>query len=160
MNAARFPATINIWRTELGLLPVPLFPKRSTAKSFVMLNGSSGNFCLDLARAEVNDDTRSYAWSSNVGHYIAIDNNEVKVQRWDQPKSAIKPFRLESVRQNLDSFHTYLERDIPKGEISIISHGLTAFRKLWAALRNEVDGQQALKAFLYQLACASQQKSR
>jgi adenine-specific DNA-methyltransferase len=64
-------SNVKIWVEKLGLLPIPLFSNQEDKKQFVLLNGSKGNFCLDLENVqELGDQTRSFAWSANVGHYI------------------------------------------------------------------------------------------
>lgn len=41
-------ATVDAWRAALGLLPVPLRDTPISQDQYVLLNGSTGNFCLDL----------------------------------------------------------------------------------------------------------------
>ena len=37
----------DVWRRQLGYMPVPLFGVENE-RSYVMLNGGKGNFCLDV----------------------------------------------------------------------------------------------------------------
>jgi adenine-specific DNA-methyltransferase len=145
---------VSYWRKELGLLPVPLFSSNEQARRFVLLNGSRGNFCLDFVSPQVSDETRNHAWSSNVGHYIVVGRN-IEVQRWDQRGSAVERYESQSVYRNLEGFHTYLERDVPKQGVSIVSHATGVFRSLRAALGRDYDGSQSLRAFLCLLACCT-----
>ncbi len=39
---------VDDWRSALGLLPIPLRDPPQDQQRFVLLNGGSGNFCLDL----------------------------------------------------------------------------------------------------------------
>jgi len=145
---------INYWRQTLGLLPVPLFSNSEQDERFVLLNGSKGNFCLDLKNPRIGDEARNYAWSSNVGHYIAIGDT-IEVQRWDQRRTTIDRYNYQSVYDNLEKFHSYLESDAPTQGISVVTHSIGVFRRLRAVLGPDYDGMQCLKAFLYLLACAT-----
>jgi adenine-specific DNA-methyltransferase len=147
---------LDTWRLELGLMPVPLFPERQQPDAFVLLNGIRGNLCLDLERAELSSETRNYAWSSNVGHYIAVSDRHVEVQRWDKPRAALERYNRESVYQNLEQFHAFLEKNAPRQELSIISHAIRVFRSLRALLGSDFDGSQSLNAFLYLLASVTE----
>jgi len=153
-------ADINSWRTELGLLPVPLFNDQEKEQAFVLLNGVRGNFCLDFGRFPLGDDTRNFAWSSNVGHYIALVHENIEVQRWDQTRASIERYSHKSVYDNLEKFHTYLENNSPRPELSVVSHVIRVFRSLRAVLGSKFDGTSSLKAFLYLLACATDQAER
>jgi adenine-specific DNA-methyltransferase len=146
---------VDTWRNALGLLPVPLFAVKSPDQRFVLLNGNRGNFCLDLAESIVGNQGRNYAWSSNVGHYVAVHGEFVEVQRWDQRQSALERYSYASVRRNIEDFHAYLERDIPKQGISVVSHVVGVFRRLRAILGPPHSGTECLGVFLYLLACAA-----
>lgn len=146
---------VDTWRTALGLLPVPLFTVKTPGQRFVLLNGNRGNFCLDLEELHVGEQGRNYAWSSNVGHYVVIGGQYVEVQRWDQRRSALERYDYNSVCQNLEDFHAYLEKDIPKQGISVVSHVVGVFRRLRATLGRTHSGTESLKVFLYMLACTA-----
>jgi adenine-specific DNA-methyltransferase len=150
---------INLWRSELGLYPVPLFDE-SQSNQFVLLNGNRGNFCLDLERQQLDSDTRNNAWSSNVGHYVGLTDRHVEVQRWDTRKRFVDRFTRESVLENLEKFHNHLEKDEPKRELSIVSHVIRVYRSLRTSLGQVVDGPASLKAFLYLLACVTDDTTR
>ncbi len=153
-------ADIDLWRTELGLFPVPLFDDQQKEQTFVLLNGARGNFCLDFGRFQLGDDTRNFAWSSNVGHYIALVGENIEVQRWDQTRASIERYSHKSVYDNLEKFHAYLENNSPRQELSIVSHVIRVFRSLRAVLGNKFDGSNSLRAFLYLLACATDRAER
>ncbi len=148
---------INLWRKKLGLFPVPLFGRDAKENEFVLLNGNKGNFCLDLSNEQLGSEARNRAWSSNVGHYVTLDdqNRYVEVQSWDQRASTINRYSYESVATNLEGFHRYLIKDEPKSEISVISHVIRVYRSLRSALGQSADGTDSLKAFLYLLACVT-----
>ncbi|MDP2953280.1 MAG: N-6 DNA methylase [Chloroflexota bacterium] len=144
-------AKVDTWRTALGLLPVPLFTTRTPGQRFVLLNGNRGNFCLDLEESHVGEQGRNYAWSSNVGHYVVVGEKYVEVQRWDQRQSALERYSSASVCENLEEFHAYLEKDIPKQGVSVVSHVIGVFRRLRATLGRNYSGTDSLRVFLYLL---------
>lgn len=143
---------ISLWRLELGLYPVPLFHD-APHDQFVLLNGNRGNFCLDLKRERLDDDTRNSAWSSNVGHYVGLTDRYVEVQRWDSKRRPVERFTRESVLAKLEEFHNHLEKDEPRRELSIVTHVIRVFRSIRTSLGQGVDGPTSLRAFLYLLAC-------
>jgi adenine-specific DNA-methyltransferase len=145
---------IRIWRTELGLLPVPLFGNRAETNAYVLLNGSRGNFCLYLDDRTPGQESRSEAWSANVGHSVTIREDDVYVQRWDELQLSAKKFNAQEVRASLDDFHRSLEREPPPSELSIVAHAVRVFRRLRAALGPSFRGGDALQAFLVLLAAA------
>lgn len=151
---------VNLWRASLGLFPVPLFNAGERAQSFVMLNGSQGNFCLDIGHTPLGTETRNFAWSSNVGHYISLSGESIEVQRWDQSKASIQRYSRQSVYDNLEKFHSFLEKDSPKRDLSIVAHAIRVFRSLRALLGETITGADSLKAFLYLLACATDRVER
>ncbi|HYP38989.1 MAG TPA: N-6 DNA methylase [Chloroflexia bacterium] len=142
----------------MGLLPIPLFSDRSVShldEPRVLLNGSSGNFVLDLNDYASNDDPRNFAWSSNVGHYVTIKPATIEVQRWDQRRSSLERYSLKSVLDNLEGFHAYLEKQTPRSEASIVAQTIRIFRDLRTILGSTETGADSLQAFLYLLACAT-----
>jgi adenine-specific DNA-methyltransferase len=146
---------IDTWRERLGLLPVPLFQDSDDSLQFVLLNGSDGNFCLDLSdRAPDAPSARSFAWSSNVGHYISLSDRKVTVQHWSRRTGRAESYSQDDIATSLEKFHRYLEKTGPDSNRSVVTHGARAFRSLRTALGRDVSGPEALKAFLLLLACA------
>jgi adenine-specific DNA-methyltransferase len=148
------------WKLELGLLPVPLFSLQNQNDKVILLNGRVGNFCLDLSGELNNEDPRNLAWSSDVGHYVKLSDNTVEVYRWDSKPSSLERYTKKSVEDNLEKFYTYLQKDQPSRELSIISFAIKTFRTLRSVLGSNFDGQQSLKAFLYLLACVADDVNR
>ena len=149
---------IRDWRKALGMSNIPLF--ETDANRFIMMNGSSGNFCLSLANADTMSDTqcRSLAWSSDVSHFINVFESKVEVHRWD--KKSIERYSSTSVAKNLPKFHEYITNDQPRRELSVINHVMRVFKQLWQSLGPNVsDGSDALKAFLYLLAYSQNPKT-
>ena len=145
--------SLESWKLELGLLPVPLFSLQNQNDKVVLLNGRVGNFCLDLNTESDDEDPRNLAWSSDVGHYVKLSDNIVEVYRWDSKPSSLERYTKRSVEDNLEKFYTYLQKDQPSRDLSIISFAIKTFRTLRSVLGSDFDGQQSLKAFLYLLAC-------
>lgn len=141
-------------------MPVPMFGEQGHENRYVLLNGNKGNFCLDLTNEPLGGESRNRAWSSNVGHYVALCNQYVEVQSWAHSASSISRYSIESVNTRLEEFHDYLVKDEPGSNVSIVAHIVRVFRSLRSALGQEVDGSSALKAFLYLLATASERVSR
>jgi adenine-specific DNA-methyltransferase len=146
---------INTWRERLGLLPVPLFGDSDKGPQFILLNGSDGNFCLDLSNCTRDySSARSIAWSANVGHFVTLLDQEVKIQHWNRRAGQVESYPQDEIAGRLEDFHRYLERTGPDSNRSVVTHGARAFRSLRTALGREVPGPEALKAFLLLLACA------
>ena len=59
----------DVWRRQLGYLPVPLFGVVKE-RAYVMLNGGKGNFCLDVDDGTADPSVAAqHAWSADVDHY-------------------------------------------------------------------------------------------
>lgn len=143
---------LETWSRTLGLMPVPLFGQAGERR-YVLLNGNKGNFCLDIADDDTEEGTeRDRAWSSDVGHYIKIDRDKVRLWRWDQPSPEEYPHRL--VADNIIKFQSYLEERQPTKTESIVSHFISIYRQVRTLLGAEVAGPDALQAYLYILASA------
>jgi hypothetical protein len=145
------PFDVSLWADSLGLLPVPALAGDPRPR-FVMLNGPTGNFCLDLT--EERGDNRATAWSADVGHYVSVYRNDIEVQRWDALPSAGERFSIDSVVTKLPQFHNYLEKSQPRYERSVVPHVIRVFRMLRSSLQLEA-GLPALLAFLAMLAAVT-----
>ena len=146
---------INTWSCDLGMLDIPLFEGQENDERYVMLNGSAGNFCLDLNTNynSLRDEFRNFAWSSDVGHYIKLEKSNVRVYRWDKKSPEI--YYKDSVLENLEKFQDYLDKNQPRQDMSIINFIIRKYRELWNSFKdNNINGKDVLKAFLFLLACA------
>src|SRR5450756_1730784 len=150
------PFDVSLWADSLGLLPVPALAGDPRPR-FVMLNGPTGNFCLDLT--EERGDNRATAWSADVGHYVSVYRNDIEVQRWDALPSAGERFSIDSVVTKLPQFHNYLEKSQPRYERSVVPHVIRVFRMLRSSLQLEA-GLPALLAFLAMLAAVTDECPR
>ncbi len=145
---------VSEWRRQLGYLPVPLFG-RSSEQSFVLLNGSKGNFCLDL-QWEANVSPLSAgqrAWSADVDHYVAIRGDALQLLRWDRPDAWTETYQLEEIAKKLDLFQRYLESKPAPREKSVVTRAITTYRSIRTRASGG-DARLALMAFLSVLAQA------
>ncbi|MCL4722795.1 MAG: N-6 DNA methylase [Rhodocyclaceae bacterium] len=117
----------------------------------MMLNGSRGNFCLQ-AEGDPEDDPRSIAWSSDVGHFVHI-GQQVVVRSWHEtpfPQS----YSARDVVDRLKNFHEYLERSEPNRDASIISHASRVLRQLRYGLPERLSPEESIDQFLVLIAAA------
>jgi adenine-specific DNA-methyltransferase len=84
MNGVSQFRTVTPWSEALGLLPVPLRETSERQTQYVLMNGNSGNFCLDFSGDLETADQRSTAWSCDVGHYVTCLNDYIVVNRWNR----------------------------------------------------------------------------
>jgi hypothetical protein len=158
MNGTADLLDLETWRAGLGLIAVPL--RHGDADRFVMLNGSRGNFCLDLSGQSDPKFARNAAWSSDVGHYVEVLSDRVTVHRWDLSAMEARPFERESVASNLSEFQRLLERNDPDRERSVVRFVARMFGVVRNLMGSERTGLQAMEVFLVLLACALDQVSR
>lgn len=141
----------DFWRSRIGLLPVPLLP--GSESSFVLLNGTCGNFCLDIDE-DRESEGRSSAWSSDVGHYVSLTDNHVSVRPWNQRRSLTQRFSLADVTANLDKFHRLLEQNEPNRDQSIVAHALRVLAQLRTLLPADIGPSDVVEHFLVLLGSA------
>lgn len=154
MSLALAIDNLDTWRTQLGLMPVPLFGQQNERRH-VLLNGGKGNFCLDLAADDQDSGSeRNRAWSADVGHYVRVDRDVVRVWRWDQPSP--ETYKHALIANNIVKFQNYLEERQPSKTGSIVSHFMSIYRQIRTMLGEHVSGPDALQAFLYLLASADE----
>jgi SAM-dependent methyltransferase len=150
--------SVDAWRGALGLLPVRL---RDTdfEERFVLLNGSVGNFCLDFQGGLKRDDRCLAAWSSDVGHYLTIENEKVIVNRWDR-FDAEEYFSLGSVLGRLHDFHRFLENDSPGRSRSVVARVVQVFRQIRSLVKDDQNGVLSLKVLVALLAFTASEEDR
>jgi hypothetical protein len=141
---------ITSYRSTLGLLPVPLF--HGDKKRYVLLNGGSGNFCLDIGHDASDARPSDLSWSSSVGHYISVVKDKVVLYSWD-PANRRREFELQRVQGSIGEFHDYLQRNEPPSAVSIVEFSLRTLRMLRSAMPQDSD-HEALGCFLFLLSCA------
>lgn len=142
------------WRTALGLLPIPLRVDLPDSERYVLLNGTTGNFCLDFIGGNDRQSQRAMAWSCDVGHYVTAVEDTITVNRWDRNTSEER-YSLGSVVARLHEFHRHLEKTTPDRAKSIGAHVLRLFRRIRTSLDEQDNGRRSLRVLLHLLASAA-----
>ena len=147
------------WRAALGLLPVPLRDTAEDQERYVLLNGTTGNFCLDFVGGIDPNSQRTAAWSCDVGHYITCVADSVVVNRWDR-EAPEERYSSQSVIARLHDFHRHLEKAEPDRSRSIIAHVLRVFHRIRGVVSEENNGLRSLRVLLHLLASAAAKEDR
>lgn len=147
--------TVSAWRAALGLLPVPLRDAPDNRERYVLLNGNTGNFCLDFVGGFDRTSQCSTAWSCDVGHYITCLEDSIIVNRWDTKQGSEESYSRRSVISQLHEFHRHLEKASPDRSRSIVAHVLRIFRHIRAVVNEEEGGLRSLRILLHLLASAA-----
>jgi adenine-specific DNA-methyltransferase len=151
--------TVSAWRAALGLLPVPLRDAPGNQERYVLLNGSTGNFCLDFVGGVDRTSRSSAAWSCDVGHYVTCVEDSIIVNRWDT-QGTEESYSRRSVIAQLHEFHRHLEKTSPDRSRSVVAHVLRIFRQIRAAVQEEAEGLRSLRILLHLLASAATEQYR
>jgi adenine-specific DNA-methyltransferase len=151
--------SVEAWRVALGLLPVPLRETLENQERYVLLNGTSGNFCLDFIGGTDPILQRAVAWSCDVGHYLTLIDDSIVVNRWDKQSSA-ESYSCQSVISQLHEFHRHLERTAPDRSRNIVAHVLSVFRQIRTAVGEHNNGLKSLRVLLHLLASAATDQYR
>lgn len=143
---------ILFWTRNLGHLPIHLKP--TISEKFIMLNGISGNFCLDISNNE--DDKNTYfsqSWSSNTKNFLLVNDNSAKLYNWHKDNQ-VEEISFKSIGNNLDKFYNYLvakshrsNRDV----IPVIIDIFKQFRTLTSEYHNPVQALNLLFVLLASL---------
>lgn len=97
---------INIWKTQLGLLPISLNPS-NLQDGFMMMNGGNGDFCLKFSDSGNQDfDYFSTSWSSSTKNFISVTDENVNIHNWFNEKTEKVSKKI--VSENLSKFYKYL----------------------------------------------------
>lgn len=138
----------DVWRRQLGYMPVPLFGA-ANERSYVMLNGSKGNFCLDVTDGDEDPSVAAqYAWSADVDHYLSVRGDKLSLLRWDQPAIAwAENYNMSEVASKLELFQRYIESKQAPRERSVVSRAVAVYRAVRARGRKNGD-REAMLAFM------------
>lgn len=138
----------DVWRRQLGYLPVPLFGV-AREKSYVMLNGGKGNFCLDIEDGSVDPAVAAqHAWSADVDHYLSVRGDKLSLLRWDQQTvDWAEHFKMSDVASKLDVFQRYIESKQAPRERSVVSRAVAVYRAVRARGQDNGD-RDAMLAFM------------
>ena len=146
-----------VWRQQLGYLPVPLYGLMEE-RSFVMLNGGKGNFCLDVDDRVIDPaSAAARAWSADVDHYLAIRGSDLQLLRWDQPLGWSETYKLQDISSKLALFQRYIESKQAPRERSVVTRAVSTYRAVRARAKPGGD-RDALLAFMGVLAAAWKQQ--
>lgn len=151
--------TVAAWRAALGLLPVPLRDTAENQERYVLLNGTTGNFCLDFVGGIDANSQRAAAWSCDVGHYVTCVADSVVVTRWEK-ETLEERYSWQSVVARLHEFHRCLETTEPDRSQSIIAHVLRVFHRIRGVVSEENNGLRSLRVLLHLLASAAAKEDR
>ena len=150
---------IESWQSALGLLYVPLRGGIEDNQRYVLLNGFAGNFCLDFDPPVDPVMRRAAAWSSDVGHYVAVRNEIVTIHRWDK-RDPTDRYSWRSIVEHIHDFHRFLEKDEPDRTKNVVNHVLRVFRMIREALQEREEAIHSLEVLLYMLACGASGSER
>lgn len=151
------PFESSSWADALGLVHVPMFgghqPEPLPGQHAVLLDGRRGTFSLSITKerefALEREEPLSWSWSSDTRCLLVVDeeHKDVVLRRWDEPekvrrfhlpKNAAEARRIVPIIEGLTSER--LADDV-------VTHMLTAFRKVRAALAQD-DAVVAVKLFI------------
>ena len=138
----------DVWRRQLGYLPVPLFGVVKE-RAYVMLNGGKGNFCLDVDDGTADPSVAAqHAWSADVDHYLSVRGDKLHLLRWDQPAvDWTEHYKMSDVASKLDVFQRYIESKQAPRERSVVSRAVSVYRAVRARGHKNGD-REAMLAFM------------
>ena len=156
-SAQQFKA-VGAWEAALGSLPVPKREHPNNGQRYVLLNGTTGNFCLDFNGGVEKNTQRNEAWSCDVGHYVTCVNDTVVVNRWDKQNEEV--YSLRSIISQIHEFHNHLEKTSPDRSRSIAPHVLRVFGQIRTALEEENSALRSLRVLLHLFASVATDQRR
>tara|TARA_R100001132_G_scaffold27390_1_gene32915 strand:+ start:1517 stop:3979 length:2463 start_codon:yes stop_codon:yes gene_type:complete len=144
--------TANNWASHFGLAVAPLFSSseiEAPASHSVLLDGGFGSFALSVGEAadEHRDQFKSWAWSSNLAHHVAVNDTHVRVSRWDKADAEV--LTRASVEKRLGAFYKYLIADRVRSNQRVTDHLLDLFRSMRSLIADAGrDDNSSILAFL------------
>lgn len=138
----------DFWKGEFGLLPIKINPLDGLNR-FLMLNGGSGDFCLQTDENE-ESETSFYenSWSTNTKNYVVVGNNKVKVFNWLNKSS--EEVELDKAEKSKEKFYKYLVSKSYKTENDVVPFIIDIFRQLRNYTQEKKNPSVAIN-ILYQL---------
>lgn len=136
---------INVWKNNLGLLPINLFSAEKGSK-YILLDGGFGDFCIDMDSDKTESDYHSYAWSSNTKNFVTINGHDILLFNWIKEKN--EKYKLTFVQENLPKFYTYLLKDSYKTEYDIVPYIIDLYKSLRHLTNERDEGIQAINQLL------------
>jgi adenine-specific DNA-methyltransferase len=136
------------WADPLGLASTPLFAHDApvAGEHNLLLDGVRGSFAISrVDGADLDTDTRSWAWSSGVLHHVTAAHDAVTIRRWDT--SEIARYPLAVVTSQLDRlYHGIMEAQAGVTR-NIATHTIDAFRRIRSSF-GAAEQDRALSVFL------------
>ena len=142
------------WKDLLGLLQMPL---DAEGHDFILLNGRDGNFCYSQGTT-LEHDPRNAAWSTDVGHYIILNSNNVIDYQWDSLEP-IKHSRTE-VEHDIEGFYTSLKRKRPLRANSVVAFSVGVLQQIRNAIGDGAEAMNSLRLLLTMFASISDNVDR
>lgn len=143
-----------VWDSINGTLSVSMPPQVNAGDSglHVLLNGNSGNFCLDYTPDDFNEKlAKQRAWSTDTGYYIKITpEDKVIITRWWDRYLEEVPLKL--IAEKPKQFYNVIYNDNPKSTESIIAFSKQVFINLRNCIAQRDNGLTSLRTFMYLLA--------
>lgn len=118
---------LDTWEKSLGLSSFKLNEDKNNV--YIMLNGGSGDFCLDLEGTIENKyNLDSNSWSSSVKNYVNVKKNNIEIYNWSV--NEILNADINTVESDFKSFYQYLQY-LPKNkEVEFSNFVLKIFNKI------------------------------
>ncbi len=116
------------WKQNFGLLPIHLIPTQKDEKSYIMLNGGHGDFCLKTIYEERSPESYyTLAWSSNTKNFVVLDGENVKIYNWKKDKQEI--VQRNQVEKNFEKFYNYLVSNSYKTDKDVVPFVIDVFKQ-------------------------------
>ncbi|GEM67992.1 hypothetical protein SMI01S_15980 [Sphingobacterium mizutaii NBRC 14946 = DSM 11724] len=117
-----------------------------------MLNGVTGNFCLDVSEEEGSMDSYfSESWSSNTKNYLYIKDETANLYNWSNP-NRVEEIPLKAIGNNLEKFYEYLVSKSHKSDKDIVPKIIDIFKQFRTLTSEYQNPTQALDLLFILLA--------
>lgn len=118
---------IQVWKQQLGLLPIHLNPLNEDG-GHMMLNGGNGDFCLKTTGLETdNFDFYSKSWSSSTKNFLTVENENIHIHNWLNEKTETVSQKI--VADNFNKFYNYLLSKNYKSSKDLVPFVIDIFRQ-------------------------------
>jgi len=116
---------IDLWTQLFGLYPILLNPQDKDNK-YLMLNGGSKDFCLQMNNNNNQDIYFSDSWSSNTKNFVTITEEIIFIYNWYNNKKT-EQYLLKNVGTG---FYNYLSSKSYKTQNDVVPFIINVFRRL------------------------------